>query len=129
MDKIIISDLEVHYCVGVPDAERAQPQRLLVSLELGHDFSRAAATDDLAHTINYFAVAQRLQGYGQGRSWKLIETLAVELAEMVLRDYQATSVCVEVKKFILPDTRYVAVRVSRQGNPSSASLRGVSKSG
>jgi FolB domain-containing protein len=47
MDQIIIKDLEVFYRVGVPDQERAKPQRLLLTVELEHDFTRAAGTDNL----------------------------------------------------------------------------------
>ena len=64
MDSILITDLEVHYCVGVPDEERAQPQRLQLCVELDHDFTRAAAADDLNETLNYFAVSRHLLAFG-----------------------------------------------------------------
>ena len=113
MDTITISELEVFYRVGVPDAERAQPQRLLLTVELAHDFVAAAATDDLTKTIDYYAVSQRLLRYGEGRSWKLIEKLAADIAEMLLTEFQPASVSVEVKKFIIPEARHVAVRLTR----------------
>lgn len=113
MDAITIADLEVFYRVGVPEAERAQPQRLLLTIELAQDFAAAAAHDNLNATIDYYAVCRRLQGLGEGRSWKLIETLAVEIAETLLHEFRPRAVAVEVKKFILPETRYVAVRVQR----------------
>ena len=114
MSKIAIVDLEVFYHVGVPDEERAQAQRLLLTVEMEHDFSQAAQTDDLTHTINYYAVTQRLLKLGEGRSWKLIETLASDIAQLVLAEFQATAVTVEVKKFIIPQARYVAVSLSRR---------------
>ncbi len=113
MDTITVQDLEVRYCVGVPAAERAQPQRLLLTIVMEHDFSAAAATDDLARTIDYFAVSRRLLRFGDGRSWRLIETLAVEIAELLRSEFGVARVTVEVKKFILPETRWVAVRVTR----------------
>ncbi len=113
MDTITIADLEVHYRVGVPEEERARPQRLLLTIEMTRDFQAAAAGDDLRGTIDYYAVTQRLLRHGQGRSWKLIETLAVELAEMILREFQPRTVSVEVKKFIISQARHVAVRVTR----------------
>ena len=60
MDKITICDLEVFYRVGVPDRERAQTQRLLLTVEIMREISSAATSDDLAATIDYDAVAQRL---------------------------------------------------------------------
>ena len=111
MDTIIISDLEVCYHVGVPDAERAAAQRLLVSVEMERDFTAAAAGDDLRETIDYYAVSRRLLEFGNGRSWKLIEALAVEIARMVVVEFGASTVRVEVKKFIIAEARHVAVRV------------------
>ena len=113
MNKIIIKDLEVFYHVGVPDEERAQPQRLLVSVEMEYDFSEAAKTDDLTKTINYFAVAQRLLKLGDGRSWKLLEKLASDIAAIVIQEFQASEVSVEIKKFIILEAQFVAVKLTR----------------
>lgn len=113
MDTILIRDLTVFYHVGVTDLEREKPQRLLISVEIAHDFNPAAASDDLEQTIDYFAVCQRLLKFGEGRSWKLIETLARDIARLLCDEFRATSSTVEVQKFIVPEARYVAVRVTR----------------
>jgi FolB domain-containing protein len=113
MDIIRIVDLEVSYHVGVPDSERANAQRLLVSVDLWHDFDAAATGDDLSRTIDYYAVSRRILAFGEGRSWKLIEKLAGDLASMVLSDFRPQKVRVEVKKFILPEARHVSVEVLR----------------
>ena len=113
MDTITIRDLEVFVCVGVPDEERANPQRLLVSIEMQHDFKQSSNSDDLGDTIDYFAVSQRVLAFGTGAHWKLIETLASDLATMVLDEFRPKSVAVEVKKFIIPQAAYVSVKVER----------------
>jgi dihydroneopterin aldolase len=113
MDTIRIQDLEVHYCVGVPANERANPQKLLVTVEMAVDFTRAAKTDDLACTVDYAAVSERLKHFGEGRSWKLLETLAVELAQGIHQEFRPLSVTVEIKKFIIAEARHVAVRLTR----------------
>lgn len=112
-DLITISDLEVHLHIGVPDAERANPQRLLLTVIMERDISRAAVSDDLTQTIDYGAVSRRLLAMGTNRSWKLIETLAIEIAELVLGEFKADGVTVEVKKFIIPQARHVSVQVRR----------------
>ena len=112
--KISIVDLEVFYRVGVPDAERAQPQRLLLTVEMESDFSAAAKTDSIADTIDYFAVTQRLLKLGDNQSWKLIEKLAADTADMVLAEFKPAGVSVAVKKFIIPQTQYVSVVVTRK---------------
>jgi dihydroneopterin aldolase len=109
--KISIVDLEVFYRVGVPEAERAQPQRLLLSLEMHFDFSAAVGSDSIADTIDYFAVSQRLLKFGEGKSWKLIERLAADIREMVLSEFKVQNVSVEVKKFAVPQARWVSVSI------------------
>ena len=111
--KISLVDLEVFYRVGVRDAERAQPQRLLLTVEMESDFSAAAKSDDIADTINYFAVSQRLLKFGDGREWKLIEKLAANIADALLAEFKPQSVSVEVKKFIIPEARHVSVSLTR----------------
>ncbi|HEX7569040.1 MAG TPA: dihydroneopterin aldolase [Verrucomicrobiae bacterium] len=114
--KISIVDLEVSYHVGVPDAERAQPQHLLLTIELEADFSAAAKSDGIADTIDYFAVTRRLLGFGKGREWKLIEKVAADIADMVLAEFNPQAVTVEVKKFIIPQARHVAVTLTKVRN-------------
>ncbi len=63
--RISIVDLEVFYRVGVPEEERAKPQRLLLTVEMEFDFSKAPKSDGIADTIDYFAVAQRLLKFGE----------------------------------------------------------------
>jgi dihydroneopterin aldolase len=112
--KISIVDLEVSYRVGVPDAERASPQRLLLTVEMKSNFSAAVKSDSIADTIDYFAVSQRLLKFGEDREWKLIEKLAADICEMILAEFGPRSVTVEVKKFVIPQTRHVSVFLTRK---------------
>lgn len=113
MSKITITDLEVHFRVGVPDEERAKPQRLLLTIEMQQDFSTAAATDDIASTIDYFDVSQKVIALGNGRSWKLIEKLANDIADLVLTGYHPAAVTVTVKKFPIPQAALVSVTLTK----------------
>jgi len=113
MSKISIVDLEVFYCIGVTDEERAKPQRLHVTVDMTYDFSSAALSDRIERTINYFDLSQELLKYGEGRSWHLLEKLATNIAELILAKYKPQSVAVQVKKYSVPQARYVAVSVSR----------------
>ena len=114
MSHISIIGLEVFYRVGVPDAERAQPQRLLLTVEMESDFSAAAKSDSIADTIDYFAVSQRLLKFGEGREWKLIENLAAGIADMILSEFKPQSITVEVKKFVIRQARHVSVQVTKR---------------
>ena len=113
MSRITLVDLEVAYCVGVPDEERAKPQRLLISVDMSHDFSVAAVSDRLEKTIDYHEVVQDLLKYGDGRNWKLVEKLATNIADFLLAKYRPAAVAVEIKKFAIPQARYVAVSLTK----------------
>src|SRR5689334_6350742 len=113
MSRISIVDLETQFCVGVSDAERAKPQRLLLTLEMNLDFTAAATSDRVERSINYQNVVDDLLKFGEGRNWKLIEKLAVNIADAILVRYKPDSVMVEVKKFIIPQARFVSVSVMR----------------
>ena len=113
MPKITIVDLEVFLNVGVTDEERAKPQRLLLTVDMEFDFSSAAISDRITKTIDYFAVAQRLLKYSEGRSWKLIEKLASDVADEVISQFQPQTVMVEVKKFPIPQARHVSVSLTK----------------
>ena len=113
MSQISIVDLEVVYHVGVPDVERVQPQRLLLTVEMESDFADAAKSDGIADTIDYFAVTRRLLKFGEGREWKLIEKLAADIADLLLKEFSPSAVTVEVKKFIIPQARHVSVTLTK----------------
>jgi FolB domain-containing protein len=109
MSKITIVDLEVFYCVGVTDEERAKPQRLLLTVDMSLDFTSAAVSDRIERTINYKTVADDLLKFGEGRSWKLVEKLVTNVADKILAEYNPQGVMVEAKKFSIPQARFVSV--------------------
>lgn len=113
MSRIIIADLEVSWCVGVPDEERAKPQRLLITIEMLLDFDAAVLSDRVERTINYQEVADEALNFGNSRSWRLIEKAAANLADRILDSYQPQAVTVEIKKFVIPQAKYVSVAVDR----------------
>jgi dihydroneopterin aldolase len=117
-DLIRVIDLEVFASIGVPDEERREPQRLLISLEMSVDsFSHAAGTDNLAWTVNYADVTQHVKNLAAKRSRKLLETLVEEIAVDLLKSFPIRKISVEIKKFILPDAQYVSVKIERSHVP------------
>jgi len=113
-DLIRVVDLEVFAHIGVPDAERREAQRLLITLEMTIDsFSHAAGTDNVAWTVNYADVVQHVKNVTARRGRKLLETLAEELAADLLKAFPIKKVGLEIKKFILPETQYVSVKIER----------------
>ena len=116
-DLIRIVDLKVFTHIGVPEAERRAPQRLLISLEMSVDsFPQAAGTDDLERTVNYADVVQRIKSLTTRLPRKLLETLAEEMAYDLLTAFPIQKLTLEIKKFMLPDASYVSVKIERSND-------------
>jgi 7,8-dihydroneopterin aldolase/epimerase/oxygenase len=113
MDKIIIKDLEVNAQIGIAEAERARPQRLLVTVEMECDLTEAGRTDVETATTPYDVVANLIRQVVTERPRKLVEAVADAIAEAILSRRLAQAVTVEVKKFSIPRTDYVSVEIRR----------------
>ena len=81
MDSLIITGLSVASRIGVHDWEQRISQRLLIDIHIPSDFKECK--DDLADTIDYSALCQLVTEYIEGRVFKLIETVANELATLI----------------------------------------------
>ncbi|MFZ9936892.1 MAG: dihydroneopterin aldolase [Luteolibacter sp.] len=112
-DHIEIRRLEVRAHIGVPDEERANPQTLWISVELTPSQGFDGLADEISRTVDYHAVAKQISSLAAARPRRLIETLAVETADLLLCRYPLTGVRVCVEKHILPETDCVAVRIER----------------
>jgi len=113
-DCIRIEALELSSHVGVPDEERAAAQRLTVNLVLHPDRDFADLDDRIENTVDYFAVSEGVKALSLARPRRLIETLAEDIAAELLARYPLRCVEVELRKYILPDTQFVAVSIRRE---------------
>ncbi len=118
-DLILIEALELSAFIGVPDDERAAAQRLTANLVLEPIRDFTALGDDIGNTVDYFAVCEATKVLSLARPRRLIETLAEEIAAELLARFPLRAVEIELRKFILPDTRFVAVRIQRSRRPAS----------
>ena len=100
--------------VGVPDVERATPQRLEADVTLWPVQDFDGLSDDLERTIDYAAVADLIRRHTAAGEWKLIETLAGEFCQALLHAFPLAAVRLSLRKFILPDTAAVAVTLTRR---------------
>ena len=80
LDRIELRGLRVFARHGVLDSERRDGQEFVIDAVLWLDTSAAAAGDDLAKTIDYSALANRLVRLAVEPPVRLIETLAERLA-------------------------------------------------
>ena len=112
-DEIEIRRLKVHAHIGVPDDERSAPQVLLITARLTPSQGFDGLADEIAYTVDYHAVAIQIQELAAARPRKLIETLAAELCDFLLRNHPLSKVAISIEKHILPDTECVAVHIER----------------
>jgi FolB domain-containing protein len=117
-DQIHIEQLELKSRVGITESERAQPQRLTVSITLWPLLDFRELHDDLAKTINYSTVCREVKKFTKGRTDKLIETLADNIVSHLLAAFPTRKIQIELRKFILSDVDYVSVRLTREGAAS-----------
>jgi dihydroneopterin aldolase len=97
-DTITLSGLEVFAHHGVFDHERVDGQPFIVDLVLSADLAGAAATDDLARTIDYAAVADVVVRVVSGGPYKLIETVAARVGDALLAGFDLSEVVVTIHK-------------------------------
>ena len=87
MDIVFIRELRADTVIGVYDWERTIRQQVVLDLELGSDNRRAAASDAIEHAVDYAAISARLLSFIEGSEFQLVETLAEQLAELVLTEF------------------------------------------
>ncbi len=112
-DAIVIHGLDLPVRIGVPDEERAGLQTLQADVTLVLQKPFDAMRDELAETVDYEAVANRVKSLAAERPRKLVETLAAEIVRDLLANEAIAAVEVELRKRILPGVDHVAVRMRR----------------
>ncbi len=116
MDRMTVSGIRAWGHHGVLPHERELGQEFLVDLDVEVDLATAAASDDLADTVDYGRLAQQAHDVVTGEPVQLIEALATRIAEVVLRHHRVTRVTVTVRKPSAPVTvplSAVAVSITR----------------
>ena len=87
MDKITLTRMEFYGYHGVFEEERKLGQRYYVDLEMKLDLYPAGSTDDLTASVNYAEVFYTIKEVVEKESFQLIETLAENIASVVLDTY------------------------------------------
>ena len=117
-DQILIKDLELEARVGAFSAEREIFQRLVIDLRLGIDLRRAGETAELADTVCYLTLSERIREFVAGRIWVLVEEVAAAVCGLIFEfDPRIESIKIGVRKFVVPGAQYAGVEIERRRNP------------
>ncbi len=118
MDKIFLSELKVDTVIGIWEWERRIRQTVVIDLEMSADIAKAAASDDVADTLNYKSVAKRVQGFVADSSFQLVETLAERIAGIIREEFDVSWVSVRVNKpGAIRGSKAVGVAIERGERP------------
>jgi dihydroneopterin aldolase len=98
MDIMYLQDLRIETIIGVFEWERRIRQVLSLDLEMAADVRHAAASDNLADTLDYKAVEKRLIAFVGESEFHLVETVAERVAELVLSEFPVTWLRLKVSK-------------------------------
>lgn len=104
LDRIRLTGVSATGYHGVFPHERREGQTFVADVVAHVDTRRAAATDDLAHTLDYGALAEQVVAVLAGEPADLIETVAERIAATVLGHPQVQAVDVAVHKPQAPIT-------------------------
>mgnify|MGYP000244683485 FL=1 len=114
MDIIYIRDLKIDTVIGVFDWERQITQTISFDIDMATDIRKAAASDDLADTLDYKAVSKRLIDYVGESDFQLVETLAERVCEIIINEFQVPWVRLRLnKKGALRGANDVGVLIER----------------
>ncbi|MBN9176670.1 MAG: dihydroneopterin aldolase [Microbacterium sp.] len=126
LDEITLTGVRAFGYHGVYPDERREGQEFVVDATMYLSTARAAASDDVADTIHYGEVAERIVALVAGEPVNLLETLAARLADDLLARDAVRRVTITVHKPQAPIAvpfGDVAVTIRRARTDAAPSVR------
>ncbi|WGE72048.1 dihydroneopterin aldolase [Actinobacillus equuli subsp. haemolyticus] len=97
-DKVFIHELTAFASIGAYDWEHTIKQRLTFNIEMEWDFKLAAATDDVQYCLNYAEVSEKVLQFVESKPFKLVETVAHQVADLLQQTYGIQALRIELHK-------------------------------
>jgi dihydroneopterin aldolase len=121
-DRIFLRGLKTECIIGFIDWERQVRQTVVIDLEMPCDCRRAAATDQVADTLDYKLVAKRILAFVGASEFQLLETLAQRLALLLIEEFGLEWVRISINKpGAIRHSRDVGVSIERhRSDPADA---------
>ena len=114
MDIIFLRNLKIDTVIGIYDWERRIKQTVILDLEMATDIKKAAKSDDIADTLDYKAIAKRVISFVEESEYKLVETLAERIAEIIVNEFKVPWVKLSLNKIgAIRGARDVGVIIAR----------------
>lgn len=120
MDIIYVRGLVVECVIGVWEWERRIKQRVEIDLDMAADIRKASISDALEDTVNYKAIAKRVTSHVERSEYKLVESLAESIADILVEEFRVPWCRVKINKGrAVSGARSVGVIIER-GNSMEA---------
>lgn len=116
MDRLTLKGMKFYSHSGIHSFEKDVGQLFEIDLDCYLDMSQASETDRLSDTINYPKLFQTVKEIMEASSYNLMERLAGEIAEKVLRDFPVKQIKVRCRKprvLVKGFIDYAEVEISR----------------
>jgi 7,8-dihydroneopterin aldolase/epimerase/oxygenase len=114
-DRIFLRGLGIECIIGFIEWERRVKQTVVLDIEMPVDCRAAALTDEVADTLDYKRVAKRVIAFVSASQYKLVETLAERVAELILAEFGVAWVRLTLNKpGAIRDSRDVGVMIERR---------------
>jgi len=114
---VFVNGLTVQAHLGIHPHEKAQPQRVVISIDLAVEDPHAPSgigPDELPRVVDYGAVAETARRIARSGHTRLAETLAERIATALLEDIRVLRASVKIEKpDVLTDVISVGVVVER----------------
>jgi len=118
MDRVYIHGLTVETVIGIFDWERTIQQKVVVDLEMAVDIRASAASENIDRTVSYKDVSDRLLDFIANSEFLLVETMAEEIAALVLKEFPVPFVRLKLgKPGAVPEAQDVGVIIERGDKP------------
>ncbi len=98
MDIVFLHEMKIDTVIGIWEWERKIRQTVVIDLEMSADIRKAAASDSIDDALNYKSVAKRLQQFVADSEFQLVETLAEQVAAIVMDEFGVSWVRVKLNK-------------------------------
>ena len=98
MDIVFIEQLSVITTIGVYDWEQTIEQKLVFDIEMGWDNRKSAKSDDVNDCLSYADISETVIGHVEGQRFALVERVAEEVAELLLKKFNSPWVRIKLSK-------------------------------
>ena len=111
---VFVRDLTLLALIGIHDAEKIKPQRIVVNIDLSVQELDSPMPDDISHVVSYEIIVKKCEAIVAEGHVNLVETLAEKFAEACMKDRRVAAARVRIEKpDIIPNAKSVGVEIER----------------